>query len=339
MKVWEITQPGVMAIKEISEDILPDTAKVRITMASFTQNDAKVFRGDIKNIKYPITVGRHAVGVISEIDENNAYGLVRGQRVIIDPNLPCNSCLACKSGKKWECEQMKTLGLTANGLLRDFAVIPLSNIYEIPPQISDEDAQFVEHVSLAVRTFNELKAKEGEHIVIIGASILGIIIAQLALYYQLVPIILDTQQNELDIAKSYGIYYSINTTDEDPAVRVKQITGGRYCENVVYLANSNESVRKAFDFAAMGGKVALVGWEQMPDAMEGSVNSIISKQLLVFGISNGYKQMHAAINLLAKKAIEVRSLVSKQIDFNEVETLLEQYSKNPLSYHKVVIKI
>src|SRR5690606_8899383 len=111
--------------------------------------------------------------------------------------------------------------------------------------ITDAEAQFIEHTSIAVKTFNELKTAEGEHIVIIGASVMGIILAQLALYYQAVPIVLDPSQERLDIAANLGIYYAINTNATDPDERIKQITGGRYCESSVYLANSNDKIQKA----------------------------------------------------------------------------------------------
>ena len=341
VKAWIIDKPESITLQEIKENQKSEgNAKIKITLASLSLSDAKVFKGDLTGgMQYPFIPGRHAVGIISEIEENNSSGLLRGQRVVIDPNISCNNCYACKTHRPWECERNKIMGLSSEGLIRDFASVPLSNIYQIPQQISDIEAQFIEHTSIAVKTFNELKINEGEHIVIIGASVLGIIMAQLALYYQAVPIILDTHQDKLDIATNLGIYYTINTSVNDPNERIKQITGGRYCECSVFLANSNDKIQKAFDYASVGGRVAIVGWEYVAEIMNGNISGILSKQLTVTGISNGQKQIPAAINMLAKKAVDVSPFLTKEIKFDEVEQGLKEYSQNPLMYHKVFIKI
>ncbi len=340
MKAWTIDKPNSIMLQEIKENEKPiNNAKIKITLASLTTFDAKAFKGDLAGIQYPFIPGRHAVGIISEIDENNSYGLLRGQRVIIDPNISCNNCYACKTHRQWECEKMKIMGVSSEGLIRDFASVPITNLYQIPQQISDIEAQFIEHTSIAVKTFNELKVNEGEHIVIIGASVLGIIIAQLALYYQAVPIIIDLHQDKLDIASNLGIYYTINSSVNDPYERIKQITGGRNCECSVFLANSNEKIQKAFDYASVGGKVAIVGWDYTAEIMNGNMSGILSKQLTVIGINNGQKQIPAAINMLAKKAVDVTPFISKEIKFEEADKGIKDFSQNPLMYHKIFIKI
>ncbi|HEY8390205.1 MAG TPA: alcohol dehydrogenase catalytic domain-containing protein [Clostridia bacterium] len=341
MKAWVIDKPESITLQEIKENEIPaNNVKIKITLASLSLTDAKAFKGDlIGGVQYPFIPGRHAVGIISEIDENNSFGLSRGQRVVIDPNIPCNNCYACKTHRPWECEKMKVMGFSSEGLIRDFACVPVSNVYQIPQQISDKEAQYVEYTSIAVKVFNELKVAEGEHIVIIGASILGIIMAQLALYYQAVPIILDPHQDKLDIATNLGIYYTINTSTADPNERIKQITGGRYCECSIYLANSNDKIQKAFDYASVGGRVAIVGWEYIAEIMNGNVSGILSKQLTVMGINNGQKQIPAAINMLAKKVVDVSPFKIKDIKFDEVDQGLKEYSQNLLRYHKIFIKI
>ncbi len=341
MKAWIIDKPQSMSLQEITEnEILDNTAKIKITLASLSSYDVKIYNGELAGVTYPRIPARQAVGVISEIDEENSSGLQRGQRVVIDPNLSCNNCYACKTDRPWKCDKIKTMGLSADGLLRDFVSVPISNIYQIPPQITDAEAQFIEHTSVAVKTFNELKTTEGEHIVIIGASVMGIILAQLALYYQVVPIILDPSQERLDIATNLGIYYAINTSIADPDERIKQITGGRYCESSVYLANSNDKIQKAFDYASVGGKVAIVGGDYYSSKLlNGNISGILSKQLSVIGITNGQKQIPAAINVLAKKAVDMTPFVTKEYKFEQADQGLKEFSENAQKYHKIMIKV
>jgi L-gulonate 5-dehydrogenase len=340
VKAWIIDKPNSMSLQEISENqTLDNSVKVKITLMSLSFFDAKIYSGELAGVTYPIIPGRHAVGVISEIPEGNS-GLQRGQRVFIDSNLPCNNCYACKTDRSYKCEKMKVMGLTTEGLLRDFISAPVSNLYQIPAQMTETEAQFIEHTSIAVKTFNELKPAEGEHIVIIGASVMGIIMAQLALYYQAVPILLDSRQERLDIAANLGIYYAVNTGSLDANERIKQITGGRNCECSIYLASSNENIQTAFDYASAGGRVAIVGNNKYgKDFMNGNVGGILSKQLSVIGITNGQKQIPAAINVLAKKAVDVSAFSIKEFKFEEAELGYKEILENPAKYHKILIKI
>lgn len=341
MKAWIIDKPNSMSLQEIKEnETLDDTAKIKVTLASLSIFDAKIYSGELSSVEYPCIPGRHAVGIISEIEENNSSGLQRGQRVFMDPNLPCSNCYACKTDRPWKCDKMKVMGLSTEGLLRDFVSVPISNLYQIPAHMTDAEAQFIEHTSIAVKTFNELKPAEGEHIVIIGASVMGIIMAQLALYYQAVPILLDSRQDRLDIATNLGIYYAINTDTTEPNERIKQITGGRYCECSIYLANSNYKIQTAFDYASVGGKVAIVGGDKYAEEfMSCNISGVLSKQLSVIGITNGQKQIPAAINVLAKKAVDVTTFVTKEYKFEEAELGIKEFLQNSSIYHKILIKV
>ena len=105
------------------------------------------------------------------------------------------------------------------------------------------------------------------------------------------------------------------------------------------MANSNEKIQKAFDYASVGGKVAIVGWDYTAEIMNGNMSGILSKQLTVIGINNGQKQIPAAINMLAKKAVDVTPFISKEIKFEEADKGIKDFSQNPLMYHKIFIKI
>lgn len=339
MKVFKVTAPFEIVLSEVSNITLPPQhAKVRLTKTSLSLSDIKIFKGTATGVKYPIVPGRHGVGVITELGEGQA-GFAVGQRVAINPVVACNACYACKSGRPYECDNYKSMGITTDGLFKNFAVLPLSNLFQLPPQVKDEEAQFVEHVAMAVKVFNELNVQEGEHIAIIGASILGLILAQLALYHQAVPIVLDAYQERLDAAAALGIYYTINTANTEPKARIIQITGGRMCECAVYLANSNNIIQKAFDYSSSFGRIAILGWENAAESMSGDIKNILDKQLKVTGINNGSKHFSAAINLLAKKEIDVASLMTSDTPFDQIPDLLNSYNENPLFYKKNIIKI
>ena len=86
-------------INEPSEarEITPTQVKVKITHLLISNFDALVFNGDVE-ADYPKTLGRFAVGLITEAGEN-CYGVKKGDRVFLKSAKSCGVCYNCKIGK------------------------------------------------------------------------------------------------------------------------------------------------------------------------------------------------------------------------------------------------
>ena len=338
MKVWEITEPHQIRRIEISDAVTPvGSAKVKLLKAGISYSDAEIYSGDTR-VRYPIVPGHQAVGVISEVGENNR-GLAKGQRVFVNPYVPCNSCIGCISGNYEMCANLKTMGLDTEGLLRDFAVIPVENLYQLPSNVKDNDALFIEHTAIAVRVFSELDVQKGEHLAIHGSSIVGLILAQVALYYQAIPILIDNNAYHLECAREMNVYYTIDSSVEDAAQKLMQLTGGRGCEKVAHMASSSRALRSALDFCGNGAKLAVVGHNLRSILKESAYSDIIDKQLTLIGINNSYDYIENGINLIANKAVQPGALVDKEISFDEVPALLRELEESHYHNNKVIVKL
>lgn len=73
--------------------------------------------------------------------------------------------------------------------------------------------------------------------------------------------------------------------------------------------------------------------------LNGNISGILSKQLSVIGITNGQKQIPAAINVLAKKAVDMTPFVTKEYKFEQADQGLKEFSENAQKYHKIMIKV
>lgn len=83
-------------------------------------------------------------------------------------------------------------------------VVPQSDLILLPPKVTPEEGVFIESVALAIAALDKLKLEKGEHIVIMGATGVGLILAQAALYYQAVPILVDLRRDRLELAERLG---------------------------------------------------------------------------------------------------------------------------------------
>ena len=117
-------------------------------------------------------------------------------------------------------------GRTADGYLRDLVNLPPENVTALPDSVSDEKALLLHHVALAKAAADKLGVKKGQHVAVVGANLLGILLCQLLIYQQAAPILIDAEPERLEFAKSCGIYYTM-AADENLLNNVANVTGGQ----------------------------------------------------------------------------------------------------------------
>ena len=158
------------------------------------QEDFLTYQGDTR-IEYPIIPGRVAIGKIAETSGENAFGYERGMKVYLHSTVNCGACFKCSEGDYKHCTSFKIAGKTCDGFLRDFAIMDNNDVSVLPSSVSESEALFIDHVAICNRIIDSINLEKGEHVVIVGGDILGIILAQLIIYYQGVPILVDNNND------------------------------------------------------------------------------------------------------------------------------------------------
>ena len=290
----------------------PGYAKIRITKAGISESDVLLYAG---GGSYPIIPGRQGAGVVSEIAEDNPAGLQKGDRVFLNPYVPCKNCFYCKTNRREFCPDMGIFGVNRDGFLRDFANIPIENLVRLPEQVSDSEAIFTEYISLAHEILDTLAIEKGDHIAIVGGDVLGNILAQLAIFHQAIPVLIDSHEQNLATAKQTKIYYTISE-EEDVEKFLASITGGRLAKYVVYIAGQKKQIRRALNYCRNGGTVAIAGFNA--DKLTANLSLVLGRQLHVIGFNKGFSETRSALNTLATKSILIEPLINKIIKFKDV---------------------
>lgn len=306
-------------------------AKVKITKVLVNNQDAAIIAAGGAG-ETPVVPGRFAVGVVTETGAD-CFGLERGNRVYICPDTPCGKCYACASGKSENCSELRVAGENEDGFLRDFAVLPCSNLFVLPDSVTDGDALYIDYLAHAVSALSQLEIKKGDHVVVIGAGTLGIILSCLIIYYQAVPILIDSDEEKLARARSCGIYYTLST-DSDLFGNVAELTGGRMAERVIYIADSGLNTNIALNLARYAGEIAFLGFGGKQN-LSVNVNRALTKQLVLRGISTGYGNTATSINLAANKVVPLSKLYGASAEFECAKDKLEEMAQNYMAGKEV----
>ncbi len=328
MKAWHIE--NLNRIKLV-ESVLPKREgeiKLKMSKVAISSTDFAYFAAgeEDEHGKSVVVPGHSAVAYVSS--EDSAAGLKLGARVVVSPFVRYEEHGVAK---------VKVLGVDTDGLLGDFASVPEENVYALPDGIPDDEAIFAEYIALGNNVLNSMEADKGDFVVIVGASTLGLVLSQLALYYQMIPILVDLDAEKLALAASWGVYYLLNPTYDNLERRVEEITGGRMAEASVYVGDG-VPFDCAFRLVKDKGEVVVAGYS-VRAGHNADVADILAKQLRVIGVADGYGEMSSAINLLANRIVKTEGLIGARIGFDEVPEMVEQCAKYPYQYNKILITV
>lgn len=302
MQAWQISAKDKIEKTDRTELLTDiDSVKLRITKTLITSEDIVTYLGEDDKVKYPIIPCTAAIGQINELPAESPY-FERGTRVYVSAVNNCGKCPHCVNGHPERCYDFSIAGKNKDGFLKDFAVVPAADVFVLPQSIKDESAVYIELIKLALSVIDELKIEKGQHVVVIGGTMLGSIISQLIIYYQGVPILIDSSAEKLALAEKAGIYYTIKA-DKTAEKEVSALTGGRMALKVVHVARSGLPFDLAFKLAAPTASVAFAGFS-FPDVRL-SFRSVLEKRLNCFSVANGYGNSESAINMLANRAIDL----------------------------------
>ena len=150
----------------------PGEAVVRVLRSGVCNTDLELQRG-----YYPFTgvPGHEFVGVV----ESAPVASWNGKRVVGEINAACRTCDTCRRGRHTHCERRTVLGIVnRHGAHAERLSLPVENLHEVPPEVTDDEAVFVEPLAAALEIQEQVAIGAGTRVVVIGDGKLGNLIAQ-----------------------------------------------------------------------------------------------------------------------------------------------------------------
>lgn len=334
MKYWRLEGPKTLEMHEDEPTQLTPqkNVKVKIEQILYSTSDYEIYTN---GTGAPIIPGKNAVGVVSEVFDKERTILTKMDRVAIEPFVPCGKCDECHNKNYSHCEQMQELGQTSDGLLQNFVDLPSSTLHKLPDVLSNEKALYLSYVALGLNITDALNFERGEHVAVFANTKAGIILCQLLSYYKAVPIFITQNTGLLEIASQTGIFYAFN--EENFLDKVKTVTGGRMCKQVVFFSNSNFDIDQAYSIASFNAEVCIAGYGEKDTSL--SIKKIAQKHLKVFGVFNGYGNFPSAINLMVTNTVNVDGFIGDKLKFDNLSEELQSVKGEDLTVKGKIIVV
>lgn len=152
---------------------------VKIGRAGICGSDLHLYRHG-HGLPAPLTLGHEAVGVIEEVGQGVSPARL-GQRVVIEPNLPCGHCPECRRNRGSVCRNKRILGVREGGCFAEYFALPEAFAHPLPQGISEEDAVAIEPATVALAALGRAALHPGDALAVIGLGAIGMLLCHVAL--------------------------------------------------------------------------------------------------------------------------------------------------------------
>jgi L-iditol 2-dehydrogenase len=318
----------------------PGEVLIKIVMNGLCGSDIHFYEhGELGPFKVtqPYIPGHEACGEIVEIHGDVADRYV-GQRVTIEPGIPCRRCEFCKSGRYNLCPDVVFLSAPpVNGTFAEYVALPADFAHPMPENVDDEAGAFVEPISVGIQACTRTQLTAASRVAILGAGPIGLVTLLVAQAFGATEVyLIDMLDHRLDMARSLGASACFNPRDTDVAEAIAEITNGKGADAVFDTSGSSQACASTPQLAARGGVITLVGWPET-GAFTYPIEQVIEKELDVRGVNRYCNTYPRAIALLAAEKLDITSLVTHRFSFADVCEAVRFASENRTATIKVMI--
>ena len=175
--VWEQGEGAVVEEREVPSPG-PGELRVGVEASGLCGTDLHIVSGEYPLAQPGVTLGHEYAGRVLEVGPDvEAFG--EGDRVVMDPNVPCRVCRYCHSSRPHLCENPEGLGITLNGGLAEHSIVPITQAYRVPEELSSEAAALTEPLACALHAVDLSGVRPGDDTLVLGAGPIGLLCAAL----------------------------------------------------------------------------------------------------------------------------------------------------------------
>lgn len=243
-------------------------------------------------------------------------GVSIGDRVVVDPNLGCGACPACRRGRINLCVKLGAYGVTQNGGFAEFCVVAADHVHSIG-SMDWQVAALAEPLGCVLNGLSTLNGRTCETATVFGAGPIGLLMA-LALKWRGAGqvTVVDLSEDRLRLAESFGLIALAAGSDSVAALRRNQ--------DFVADATGVPSVAEAMpDYMRDGGAALFFGVCPQPARIQISPFEMFRRQLSLFGTHSLNANIKETLPILEGNGAEATRLISHRVSFEMIEDVFQ----------------
>lgn len=320
------TEKGIAVTKALPlPEMRPGHALVRVRAAGLCHTDIDVLHGRYGEGRFPLVPCHEYAGVIEAV-AGDVSSLAVGARVVVDPNLPCGTCRACRKGMTNLCRDLKAYGVTEDGGFAEYSLVRTDHLHEIG-NLDFNLAALAEPLACVLNGLGSSGLRAGaagtETALVFGAGPIGLLLA-LSLKAEGVSsvTVADINEGRLAFAERLGLETAVSGSEALAGRR-------RSFDFVADATGVARVVEGMIDFATDGGTVLVFGVCSPDQRISIAPFEIFRRQIRFAGSHSLNRNIPQALDLLRRDTGAMAQLVSHRLPLGEVLPFITKKSADP----------
>lgn len=270
----------------------PDEALIQVLLAGVCGTDREILKGYSAFRGIP---GHEFVGRVVEC--TNREWLEK--RVVGEINVACGECEFCLWGLGRHCPNRTVMGIVnRDGTFAEFVVLPVVNLHEVPAEVNDEAAVFVEPVAAAAEILEQMPISHARRTAVLGDGRLGLLVAQVFRHAGAQVTVIGKHASKLAVAKSLKLQVA-EAGNHDLAPGSFSV--------VVEATGSPSGLSEALRLVEPRGTVVMKS--TFRDSATFDTAKLVVDEITLLGSRCG--NFSSAIDLLRDEVVKVNGMVTK----------------------------
>lgn len=335
--------PGTMEIRpaEVPEP-KDDEVLIKVEYVGICGSDVHGFESGPfippKDPNQEIGLGHECAGTVVKVGAK-VTKFKPGDRVCIEPGVPCGKCRFCLEGHYNICPDVDFMATQPNykGALTNYLCHPESFTYLLPDNMNTMEGALVEPASVGMHAAMKAGVKPGDKVVILGAGCIGLMTLQACKMMGVQDIVVvDVIEKRLNFAKELGAMETVNGMKEDTIARCHELLGVLGADVVFETAGSQITTKQALDIVIKGGKIMIVG----TISGDAPINFLkINREVTIQTVFRYANRYPATISAISSGKFDVKSMVTHEYRYEDVQKAFEESVNKKNEIIKGVIKI
>ncbi len=242
-------------------------------------------------------------------------GVQTGQRVVIDPNIECGQCRACRRGWAHLCEKLGAYGVTQNGGFAEYSVVKATAVRDIGA-MDFNIAALAEPMGCVLNGVDAVFDAGMENALIIGAGPMGLLMAIALRTRGMTDITLvDIDETRLTLAESFGF-----KAVASGSAALEKLHHG--VDLAVDATGVPAVAGRLTSYIANGGKGLFFGVCPAEARIEISPFEVFRRQLTLAGSHSLNHNIPAALEAITAYGPDIARVISHQLSLQEVSAVL-----------------
>lgn len=302
-----------------------DELLVEVNACGVCTTDVHMYSGSL-TVDYPMTPGHESAGEVVAVGDD-VSDFEAGDRVAINPSIPCHECRACKAGRENLCEDLTSLGGAAThiieGAFAEYVTVPAGNVEEIG-DLDYRTAAFAEPLGCCVNGIDQIDLTSGETVVVVGAGAIGLLLTQLLRVSGAGTVVVSEPEPERrEMALEVGADHVVDPTEVDPMKTIPELVGP--VDVAIEAVGRPATIEQAHELTGPGGRTLIFGVPPEDAVVEIPPFDVFYEEREIVGTYSLTPDSFArAVSLLRNGRIDTDTLVTDEFSLDGLERAFEQ---------------